>query len=651
MPSTSLIVATRDDAGNVIKFVDEGGKEVSLPNMLADIGYPKGNAIPSAPYFVRVNEGTTLTLTVANGSTGAKVERVTKDGATLATTVLPVGVAALPALSGITYYMVSCTTGSIDVKVGNAVLGAALASVDPGGVYTGLSINGGPVTHYATSASYDVAAIGDSITDQNNNSSIFNLNSIGYMTWLGILSDQKINFDVGLNFGVSGNTSADILARIPGVITAMIARNCRRAVCHWNTNDVNGGIALETSMSNTQKIYKALSDAGIEFVVVPVLPRSFNSSVTMRKVIPAFNNALRELVRKTPGARWADPSVAFADNVTDTNAFPLDGTVTPAASVTARFSGTTMTVEATSYGELAQGQSVALTGAARTSFPQVLISSLGTYTAGTGTGTVTIDTNVGTVGSAAGVLASNVANTTDKLHPSPSGAFTIASAILAVVPDWCYYPSREFVAATDIYDATYNPTGSVFNNPTMAGSVALAGTDGMTGVMATSFTLTKGIGSGDATVTAVCSKVNITLPNGNVVPAQQLVLTAPAGKKGGWTLSAAKNIPWVVGNKITTLARVAVSNITPGSFVGLFLRTRDGASGTAIGNVSPTPGRWYQPNAAWSGKIRAPDYTCTVIGGAGNLGCDLIFTIDGTVNPAGATMTLVISQFGGIFVP
>lgn len=68
-----------------------------------------------------------------------------------------------------------------------------------------------------------VAALGDSITANNHlgiGTSNITKSSRGYMTFAEVLSRRAWYWDETLNFGVAGQTSAQILTRVPQVIAA-----------------------------------------------------------------------------------------------------------------------------------------------------------------------------------------------------------------------------------------------------------------------------------------------------------------------------------------------------------------------------------------------------------------------------------------------
>lgn len=125
MTTTSLVVVLRDDNDNILDFLDEGGNKLSLSNMIADAGNPKGLVVPGIPQLFRVNEGMSLTMSVDSGGIGKYEEINIKTQATLKTVNLASNQkTTTTAQKGIHYYLVTCTAGSINVSVEDAVLGS-----------------------------------------------------------------------------------------------------------------------------------------------------------------------------------------------------------------------------------------------------------------------------------------------------------------------------------------------------------------------------------------------------------------------------------------------------------------------------------------------------------------------------------------------
>lgn len=126
----------------------------------------------------------------------------------------------------------------------------------------------------------DVVPVGDSITNQNfQNDGLNNLYlSKGYVAQgVAYLGQGKI---LG-NYGVSGNTTQDILDRLSAVIALRDTRRFR-AVVMAGTNDVSNNWSSDTTIANLFKIYKRLTQAGIPVDAV-IYPQRYNASVSQKK--------------------------------------------------------------------------------------------------------------------------------------------------------------------------------------------------------------------------------------------------------------------------------------------------------------------------------------------------------------------------------
>lgn len=110
-----------------------------------------------------------------------------------------------------------------------------------------------------------IAGLGDSITANNGGG---NKNAIGFLDWAAVLSRQRVSFDASLNFGVAGQTSAQILARVGAVVSAAPTFCTVLA----GTNDTS--LTAAQTIANLDAIYAALQQAGIIVIAIPITPRS-----------------------------------------------------------------------------------------------------------------------------------------------------------------------------------------------------------------------------------------------------------------------------------------------------------------------------------------------------------------------------------------
>jgi lysophospholipase L1-like esterase len=168
-----------------------------------------------------------------------------------------------------------------------------------------------------------VAALGDSITANNhlitNTSTNYGVtkSSRGYMTFAEILSKRAWYWDETLNFGVAGENTSQILARVPQVIAA----NPGAVVVLAGVNDGQGSVlSVAQTKANLRAIWTQLANAGILVVVVPILPASMWGSQTttasQRRIIQQTDNWIREVAPTIPNVILADPTAYLIDNTT-----------------------------------------------------------------------------------------------------------------------------------------------------------------------------------------------------------------------------------------------------------------------------------------------------------------------------------------------
>lgn len=192
------------------------------------------------------------------------------------------------------------------------------------------SVIGAP-TAYASGVK--VALLGDSYTNQNNATSISSSNTLtnensGYFTWANFLLGQPFYFPVdgngtnltAANYGVSGDTSALALLRVPTVIT--YAPDICVVLIGTNDLTASGVTALATTLANLNSIYSQLTAAGILVVAMPIWPRAAWGSlsapeiVVARKRMYAINDYIRNWGVRNGNAlyRVADPLQYITDS-------------------------------------------------------------------------------------------------------------------------------------------------------------------------------------------------------------------------------------------------------------------------------------------------------------------------------------------------
>lgn len=143
-----------------------------------------------------------------------------------------------------------------------------------------------------------IAVLGDSISAQNTSSTATQkaYYGNGYANWLRCLSGQRFNFPLANNFGVGGDT-LDTSVNGPGILSRVsdvIASGADICIVLGGTNDLTTGTSLASMKASMAKILARLLSAGIQPVVMPILPRKSLTDAQTRTQ-QAFNNWLRDI--------------------------------------------------------------------------------------------------------------------------------------------------------------------------------------------------------------------------------------------------------------------------------------------------------------------------------------------------------------------
>ena len=290
-----------------------------------------------------------------------------------------------------------------------------------------------------------VAAIGDSFTAHNTYNSVSTTNwsgsyanqymAYGVVSWLRFLSGQAFDFDGNSNFGHFGDTTAQVLARMPA---ALASCNASTWFLMMGVNDFQSGSTtstLATAQANFAAAVALLQAWGKTIIIIgqstagDTTYTSMAMSAQTLKLYLQYLRWIRETYTSVPGVYYADAVPAMCDP-----------------------------------------------------------------------------------NSAAGYCI--VGKTLEGLHPSPNGSFGIAMQVMPIISK--LFPPRHFLinSNSDIYDATYNQTGSLYANPAMTGSGGAAGTGG-SGTVAASWSGTNGGETGTARVYSVLSTTSF---NGSAYP-------------------------------------------------------------------------------------------------------------------------------------
>lgn len=312
---------------------------------------------------VALAEGLAITVTGAAGATGT-VARLDASDAVLQTWTVGAGV--LPPIgpfSGTQKILLTCTVGSIDATVGDAVLTIPPPKSDAGNT---LGLLGDSITHNnyiqstisAISRSSGVVTVtltGSASTapglpvqvvgvpeDMRGNQTVVSVSGstftyanagpdvasgtlgsfpraaimsrfadVGIITWGNILSKQK--FDIVAVSASTGRFTDEALARVQEIISAA------PVWCHVmiGTNDCASAEAtapLATAQSNVRQIWAALLNAGIKVIAATIPPQgaaAWNATTTAR--VLQFNEWLRREARKTAGVTLVDYHAVMVD--------------------------------------------------------------------------------------------------------------------------------------------------------------------------------------------------------------------------------------------------------------------------------------------------------------------------------------------------
>jgi lysophospholipase L1-like esterase len=115
-----------------------------------------------------------------------------------------------------------------------------------------------------------ITAIGDSITYNGYGTTTVGdaFQALGYLSWVPILTRQKVVHKSIDNMGLFGDLSYNISNRIQAVINS----GCGIVVVHAGTNDTVLGTPAKV-IDNLDRMYSAFIAAGIIVIAVPIIPR------------------------------------------------------------------------------------------------------------------------------------------------------------------------------------------------------------------------------------------------------------------------------------------------------------------------------------------------------------------------------------------
>lgn len=156
-----------------------------------------------------------------------------------------------------------------------------------------------------------IACLGDSISARNNSAPMAgsSFSGSGFLAWAQIFLRNHVEFDGSLNFGVSGETSTQILARVSQVVAA----NPATCTVLAGTNDYSGVTDPNVTSGNLITILQILLAAGIRPIWLPILPRNIASQNA--QFIAAVNWNVRTWCREN-NVIISDVSPVWIDSTT-----------------------------------------------------------------------------------------------------------------------------------------------------------------------------------------------------------------------------------------------------------------------------------------------------------------------------------------------
>jgi lysophospholipase L1-like esterase len=217
------------------------------------------------------------------------------------------------------------TTTAVVVRIGPAssshtlTLYSRLASaaqpkmiVTKYGQLVATGVGGAPAPSVATGGRKTIAIAGDSVTGQNSGTtSRERLRDIGYMTWALALCEQRVYFDKGWNFGVGGDNSADLLARINDVLAA----GTDYVLVSIGGNDVTQSITSDETCANLEAIWDACYAAGKFVLASMIYPRGPQTTYTAahKTKCARINNYIQQAQYRRERFEVLNPIPIFTD--------------------------------------------------------------------------------------------------------------------------------------------------------------------------------------------------------------------------------------------------------------------------------------------------------------------------------------------------
>ncbi len=171
----------------------------------------------------------------------------------------------------------------------------------------------------ANNHNYTAVAVGDGSSGAGT-SGVDSFRNDGFITWARIFSYQKFSAPRSLNYGNSGDTTTDIIARLSTFTNAVIAANAGCTTVLAGTNDITAGATAATIIANLNTIYTTLTNLGIWVFAIPITPRGSGNaldSTTMHK-LASVNRWIRAQEATNPLIYVCDATKFLTDTTSAT---------------------------------------------------------------------------------------------------------------------------------------------------------------------------------------------------------------------------------------------------------------------------------------------------------------------------------------------
>lgn len=153
-----------------------------------------------------------------------------------------------------------------------------------------------------------LACVGDSIIAQisiNDTATVHAFSNRSPMQWVPFLTRQRVQISSDLNFGVSGDNTAALYARIDPIVAARPGWY----FCNIGTNDMGSTIAFVSTQSNYVAIWSKMLSTGASVIQSTILPRTTTSGQSQQ--IIAINNWIKQQPARFPGLYVVDPWLEY----------------------------------------------------------------------------------------------------------------------------------------------------------------------------------------------------------------------------------------------------------------------------------------------------------------------------------------------------